>query len=251
MTTPNVKVTKRYGTPFGGYIDAFCGDDAIGTHLGTTLGFHSYWSDGGDVFWKHRADLRRKLDAFPEWRVFQTEYCVMQRGRDLGMNTALHLARVLHGDLSIVNVSGWSWWLAFSPHDYKDGLLYTDWKKDGDEESILPSKTFWVLGQHSRFVRPGMTRVAIGGPGLQDHAGLLATAYHDAENSRVVVVYVNSGRSDARVRLRVTGHRALPKTQSTHITSAAPTDDLRALARTDAGTTVTVRARSVVTVVLH
>ncbi len=174
----------------------------------------------------------------------------MQRGRDLGMDTALHLARVLHGDLSIVNVSGWSWWLAFSPHDYKDGLIYTDWKKDGDRASILPSKTFWVFGQHSRFVRPGMTRVAIDGPGLQDHAGLLATAYHDAESDRVAVVYVNSGRSAARVRLRVTGRRAGPKTQRAHVTSAATSDDLRPLARTKAGTAVTIPARAVVTVVL-
>ncbi len=182
--------------------------------------------------------------------VFQTEYCVMQWKRDLGMNTALHVARVLHGDLSIVNVSGWSWWLAFSPHDYKDGLLYTDWKRSGDEESILPSKTFWVFGQHSRFVRPGMTRVAIDGPGLQDHAGLLATAYHDAESGRVAVVYVNSGRSEARARLTIKGESARPTTQRAHVTSAAPSDDLRALPRTKVGAAVTIPARAVVTVIL-
>ncbi len=248
MTAPNAKATQRYGATFGGYVDDFCGDAKIRTHLGKTLGFHSYWSDGGDVFWKHRAALRKRLDAYPGWRVFQTEYCVMQWGRDLGMDTALHVARVLHGDLSIVNVSGWSWWLALSPHDYKDGLLYTNWKKAGDEESILPSKTFWVFGQHSRFVRPGMTRVAIDGPGLQNHAGLLATAYHDAEGGRVVVVYVNSGRSAVRVRLKVRG--AKPKTQRAYMTSAAAADDLRALVPTKAGTTVTIRARAVVTVVL-
>ncbi len=250
MTEPNAKATRKYGSTFGDYLDAFAGDRDIGVHLGKTLGFHSYWSDGGDVFWKHRKELRKKLDEYPGWRVFQTEYCVMQRGRDLGMNTALHMARVMHGDLTIVNVSGWSWWLAFSPHDYKDGLLYTNWNKKGDEESILPSKTFWVFGQHSRFVRPGMTRVGIEGPGLQNHAGLLATAYHDTGSDRVVVVYVNSGRSHAHIRLTVKGRGAGPKTQQAHVTSVADKDNLRALTRTKAGAAVTVPARAVVSVVL-
>ena len=250
MTGPNAKATSKYGATFGDYVDAFAGDSDIGLHLGRTLGFHSYWSDGGNVFWKHRTELRKKLDEYPGWRVFQTEYCVMQGGRDLGMNTALHMARVMHGDLTIVNVAGWSWWLAFSPHDYKDGLLYTNWKKKGDEESILPSKTFWVFGQHSRFVRPGMVRVEIDGPGLQDHRALLATAYHDAGSGRVVVVYVNSARSAAHTRLTVKGRGVVSKTQRAHVTSAAGKDNLRALARTKAGTVVTIPPRAVVTVVL-
>ncbi len=249
MSAPNAKATARYGHAFGDYVDAFAGDSDLAPVLGKTLGFHSYWSDGGGEFWPHRSALRAKLDAYPGWQVFQTEYCVMQWGRDLGMNTALHLARVMHGDLSIVNVTGWSWWLAFSPHDYKDGLLYTDWKKKGDPESILPSKTFWVMGNHSRFVRPGMTRVAIDGPLLQNHAGLLATAYHDAASGRVVMVYVNSGATALEVRVNVAGD-ASPKRQRAHVTSSAKDDGLRALKPTKAGSTVTIPARAVVTVVL-
>lgn len=38
--------------------------------------------------------------------------------------------------------------------------LYTDWERPGDPETIIRSRIFWVLGQYSRFVRPGAVRVA-------------------------------------------------------------------------------------------
>ena len=250
MTAPNAAATAKFGVPFGGYVDAFCGDKALRERLDRTIGYHAYWSDGGDVFWKHRDALRKKLDEYPGWRVFQTEYCIMQQGRDLGMDSALHVARVMHGDLSIVNAAGWSWWLALSTADYKDGLLYTDWKAKGDPETVLTSKMLWAVGHHSRFVRPGMVRVAIDGAPLQNHAGLLATAYHDGKSGRVVVVYVNSGGAPVAVRLDVVGDPRRPKVQRAWVTSAAPGDELRALATTDAGETVTVPGRALVTVVL-
>ncbi len=251
MTAGNAKVSGRYGTAFGGYVDAFAGDPELAPYLGKTLGFHSYWSDGGDVFWKHRAALREKIDAYPGWRVFQTEYCVMQWGRDLGIDTALHVARVLHGDLMAVGVSGWSWWLALSPHDYKDGLLYTDWKKEGDEPTVLPSKTFWALGNYSRFVRPGMVRVEISGDGLQDYANLVATAYHDEKSGRVVVVYVNSGKKPLNVRPMIKGAKVGSKTLQTYVTSALAGESLKPMQRGKLGATIGVPARSVVTVCLR
>jgi hypothetical protein len=62
-------------------------------------------------------------------------------------------------NLTVVNVSGWQWWTALSQEDYKDGLIYTDWKKPGDAETIFTSRLLWVLGNYSRFVRPGMRRI--------------------------------------------------------------------------------------------
>jgi O-glycosyl hydrolase len=250
MTGPNTQMTARYGTLFGDYVAAFCGDAALKSRLERTIGYHAYWSDGGDVFGAHRAALRAKLDAFPGWRVFQTEYCIMSAGRDLGMESALHVARVMHGDLSIVDAAGWSWWLALSPHDYRDGLLYTDWKRAGDPETVLASKMLWAIGHHSRFVRPGMLRVAIEGAPLQDHAGLLATAYHDPASGRIAIVYVNSGAARIAVRLEVVGRRTRPKTQRAYLTSAAAGDDLRARGQEAFGRALEVPPRALVTVVL-
>jgi O-glycosyl hydrolase len=251
MTGLNAQMTTKHGAPFGDYVAAFCGDATLSGPLDRTIGYHAYWSDGGDVFGRHRTTLRTKLDAYSGWRVFQTEYCIMQAGRDLGMDAALHVARVMHGDLAIVNVSGWSWWLALSPHDYKDGLLYTDWKKAGDSETVLASKTLWAVGHHSRFVRPGMVRVAIEGAPLQDHAGLLATAYHDSARGTIAIVYVNSGAAAVAVRLDIANLKTRPKMQSAYLTSAAPGNDLRALGADEYGKTISIPARALVTVVLE
>lgn len=250
MTDHNAGAGNKYAAPFGDYVDAICGDKTLSPFLDKTIGFHSYWSDGGDVFWKHRYALRQKLDAYPGWRAMQTEYCVMQWGRDLGMHTALHVARVMHGDLSIVGVVGWSWWLAFSPHDFKDGLVYTDWKKAGDPESVLPSKTLWAVGGYSRFVRPGMVRVGISGPGLQSYAGVVATAYHDKASGRVVIVYVNSGNAESEVRVDVAGATRRLKVQQTFTTAKGEAQNLAPTPRRSAGSVIKIPARAVVTVVL-
>ena len=89
----------------------------------------------------------------------------MEGGRDLTIDTALRVARVIHCDLTLANASSWQWWLAVANEDYKSGLIYTDYRKPGDPENILESKILWALGNYSRFIRPGMRRVEMrGGP---------------------------------------------------------------------------------------
>jgi len=39
------------------------------------------------------------------------------------MELALHTARVIHRDMTRLNVAAWFWWPAVKPYDYKDGLL--------------------------------------------------------------------------------------------------------------------------------
>ena len=51
---------------------------------------------------------------------------------------------------SEVGVTAWQWWTAVSGVDYKDGLIFTDWKKPGDPESIITAKLLWALGNYSR-----------------------------------------------------------------------------------------------------
>src|SRR6185369_10937752 len=94
--------------------------------------------------WKEGVALRRRLakqvDA-ARARYWQTEYCILGNnageidggGRDKGMDAALYLARVIHMDLVYGQAAAWQWWLAVSPYDYKDGLIYIDKeKKDGN-----------------------------------------------------------------------------------------------------------------------
>ena len=139
---------------------------------------------------------------------WQSEYCVLGdndgeingSGRDLGMATALYVARVIHADITLANATSWQWWLALSPSDYKDGLIYVenDGKmgenpanaQDGD---IMTAKTLWALGNYARFVRPGMVRIGLrANPTTASDAPQLS-AYKSPDGKRLVLVAVNPG----------------------------------------------------------
>ena len=75
--------------------------------------------------------MLEKVESLPSVDGFaMTEFCIMDyeemqgNGRDLGISPALYMARVIHYDMTVANASSWQWWLAISPYDYKDGLIY-------------------------------------------------------------------------------------------------------------------------------
>jgi O-glycosyl hydrolase len=149
-------------------------------------------------------ELRRKLavqigtQGVGGLRYWQSEYCILGDNdgeingnkRDTGMDAALYLARVIHTDLVEGRAAAWQWWLAISPYDYKDGLIYVDRQKE--DGNYYDSKKLWALGNFSRFVRPGMRRVEVTLRGGTD--SLLASAYKDGMSK--VVVFVNCSQAD-------------------------------------------------------
>lgn len=222
-------------------IQALLGDPAIRPLIGSRISAHSYWTDRGyHNLHDLRALLRRNIERYaPGGRYWMSEYCIMEHKRDLGMETALRVARVIHYDLTAANASAWHWWLAVSAGDYKDGLIYTDWQANG-QQNILPSKTLWVLGNFSRFVRPGAQRIALSPD--TDRDGLLASAYLDAQRKTLSVVLINESANDKPVLLQVpTG----PKALTPWVTSAG--EDLARRPDVPAGRTFVLPAKSVVT----
>lgn len=185
---------------------------------------HSYWSTWPlDTLVQTRKELSGELmrQLPPHYTYWQTEYCPMEQntdnphgggGRDLGMNTALYVARVIHYDLTVANASSWQWWTAFSEWDYKDGLIFIDdgmlanGASRGDEKMIetckydgtfRASKLLWTLGNYSFFIKPGMTRIAKVNKSDDPLAkGLLASAYVDFLTNKVVVVIINMTNHD-------------------------------------------------------
>ena len=251
----NRKATDKYRVPFGDYIDRFVGDPSFRGLMSGRIGYHSYWSDriAGKLV-EDRAALGHAMSSYPGWKLWETEYCVMDgpegkggRGRDLTMKTALDVARVMHLDLTLAGVSAWQWWLAVSEADYKDGLIYTDWHKPGDAETIIPSRLFWTFGNFSRFIRPGMRRIELKGDG-HDVRGLMASAYHDEIGRRVVAVYLNMGTDARRVSAEFmqAAHRLRPSSMTMYVTSDRAGDELKPY---PAGEAFDVPARSAVTLV--
>ena len=250
------KATETWGAPYGNYLDEFLGDPTISGLLSRRFSYHDYGSDLiATQLVQNRATLGEKLKKYPGWKTWMTEYCVLEgsekqggNGRDLTMNTALDVARIIHLDLTLAGVSAWQWWTALSPEDYKDGLVYTDWHKPGDKETIYPSRLLWALGNYSRFVRPGMRRVELAGQG-HDIRGLMGSAYKDAAGRRAVAVYVNTGGAPATVKLDFdAGPRAWRLASiAPFVTSDRPGDELKAYPARSGTEPFEIPPRSVVT----
>ena len=240
------------GGKFREYTRELLGEPAIAELMRGTITAHSYWSDytdtGDDRLVRLRELVREDLDEhYPGAVYLQTEYCILGDrgpGRDLGMASALSVAEVIHRDLTILDAAEWSWWLAISPHDYKDGLLYTNWERPGDSELIITSRIFWALGNYSRFIRPGYVRIdaALSVPDAgtlgTESDDLLVSAYASPDGAQTVVVAINL--SDADVEASVSAGA------SVYVTS----DESELEPAGITGNTHTFVARSVTTLVI-
>jgi hypothetical protein len=161
---------------------------------------HSYFTTSPSLeLMKKRMDLSEKIKTH-NLNYWQSEYCILGdnageingSGMDLGMKTALYVAKVIHADLTYANASAWHWWLSVSANDYKDGLIYISNKGNlGENDNqkfdadILVSKLLWTLGNFSRFVRPNMKRIKID----FENKAVLASAFKG--KNQVVMVLVN------------------------------------------------------------
>jgi len=177
------------------------------SRVGGVVAGHSYFSTAPwerGIGWRKRVDslvavagggglARSGSGGSRGLKYWQSEFCILGddageiRGdhRDTGMMAALYMARVIHNDVVYARAAAWQWWLAISPYDYKDGLIYVD--KSETDGRFWDSKKLWALGNFSRFVRPGMTRVGVGG----FDEGLLVSAYRDSRRRKLVVVLIN------------------------------------------------------------
>lgn len=200
--------TATWKAPYGDYLDAFLGDPEMKSIMSHRISYHDYGSDRvpGELV-PNRTKLSENFRQFPGCKLWMSEYCILTgsggkggRGRDLTMKTALDVARIIHLDLTLVGVSAWQWWLALSDANFKDGLIYTDWKKPGDKESIYPARLLWALGNYSRFVRPGMRRIEMSVPG-ENIEGIMGSAYKKEDERQIVAVYVNMGTMPQSRRL--------------------------------------------------
>ncbi len=234
---------------------------------------HSYWSTFPiDTMIRTRKELARQIETGlpPEVTYWQTEYCPMEknrdnpqggRGRDLGMNTALYFLRVLHHDLTVCNASSWQTWTSLSEWNYKDALIYIDdgihpagadsfkdeiirnWQHDG---VIRPSKYLWALGNFSRFVRPGMIRIArTDAPDYSKRQayGLMASAFVSPDDKQVTIVLINFGKNAISVEPAIDNLGTQPGPWRTYITSETKNLEFTGFT-TDS---VVIPARSVVT----
>jgi len=145
--------------------------------------------------------VKGTIEKYGGLAYWMSEYCVLGdfgAGRDLGMDTALHVAAIMHADLSVADAEAWQWWLAVAGGDWKDGLIYVDLDEAGNAGGVYPSKTLWAMAHYARFLRPGSRRVELDGSDVE--AGLLATAWINTDGNPVVVL-VNTTTEEKAVTL--------------------------------------------------
>jgi len=141
---------------------------------------HSYWSDAQDK--ATFAELMRQ--QYPHISLWMSEWTEMVGGRDHGMDSGLILANVIHDDLTLGGVTSWQYWIAVSKYDFRDGLLYVN----ESDQSIEVPKRLWVMGNYSRFVRPGSVRVQ-----LDCSSDVVrGSAFVDEANATVTLVLINN-----------------------------------------------------------
>lgn len=174
-----------------------------------------------------RKKLGAKIDALGGSPGFwQSEFCILEDtedigggwSRDLSINTALYVARVIHADITLANASSWSWWTALSQFDYKDGLIYLDNGNGGingpshpdskplqEDGFFRESKLLWAMGNYSRFIRPGMVRIKSGFSIPKSDevqaTDLMFSAFKDIESNEIVLVFVNYSEVDKKVQI--------------------------------------------------
>ncbi len=207
-----------------------------------TIAGHSYWQVWPlESLVSSRQAAATKIKSVSGLSLWSSEYSILEspgtaelpggtgNGRDLGMKTALWVARIISTDIAVGGVSSWQWWTALSRVDYKDGLVYVDdgtnngsfsadyCKNDG---FIRESKTLWALGNFSFFVRPGMQRIDVP---IQDELGVLKdvmlTVYKDVENKKLIIVAVNFGEFDQRYKFDITNGALKNNDVTPYITS--------------------------------
>jgi glucuronoarabinoxylan endo-1,4-beta-xylanase len=109
-----------------------------------------------------------------------------------GMPSALHLAQTIHDDLTKANLNAFHYWWLWAGGT--SGLYDTDTK--------MWRKALWVMGNFSRFARPGYMRVSTSG---NPPSGVAVTAYINPSSKALVIVAINNNTSSTNLPLYVSG----------------------------------------------
>jgi glucuronoarabinoxylan endo-1,4-beta-xylanase len=172
-----------------------------------------------DILGVHEYDTQR-AEAWPsdvpdKKPVWQTEMCGTkwwpEQGPSLDINNGIVVAGWIHDALVKGEASAWLWWWYKSSSAGNSGLLYSD----GTD-----TKRHYTLGNFSKFIRPGYTRVNITGDITK---GVLLSAYKGADGT-LVVVAIDSTSTAATVPVTIAGGTA-PASLVPWVTSA--TDNLK------------------------
>jgi len=130
--------------------------------------------------------------AFWETEIYDTD-----NNEDAGMGSGLRVAKLIHEAMTIANMNAWHFWWIY-PCCTDNGALW-------DKATNKPSKRLWVMGNFSRFVRPGYVRI---GATVAPATGVTVSAYLGATDKHVVIVAINTNASATSQAFSLSGATA-------------------------------------------
>jgi glucuronoarabinoxylan endo-1,4-beta-xylanase len=137
--------------------------------------------------------------------------------------------------------SAWFYWWVMTLQNDNQGLLNVDPSTD----SVIVPKRLYVIGQFSRFIRPGS--IVLGS--TSSDSTLLVTAVRPVSGN-VAVVLSNTGRNSQTVTVSLTGLSSQPATVTPYRTSATENQaPLSPIAVSAGSFTITIPVKTIVTVV--
>ena len=120
---------------------------------------------------------------------------------DPGMNDAMIWARNIHGLLTNAELNAFHFWWFLNGSDRKHGLC------TGSGSSFYTTKRLWIMGNYSKFVRPGwrMMHTAYDSPD-----GYLGTsAFRDSTGTKFAIVVLNRDKKGSHdITLTLDGFRS-------------------------------------------
>lgn len=259
-------------------IEAFFNPANTDTYIGNlknlkkAVAGHSYWTFGNNTDLKDIRQAVAEKAAQYGLDVYQTEWSMLDKEPDTSagfpssydaasyMDIALYMGKLIHCDLTFGNMASWSYWTTFAQEKWSQKnrfyLLRMNAQGDNDNESygditkggtITDNPNLWVLGNYSRFIRPGYKRIGHTTNRTEDLNKLFGSAYLSPDGKRVVMVYVNMTSTQLAVRPSVEGQTAA---KDINVYRTSESENLKHVANTySLGRLIPVPAKSVVTIV--
>lgn len=259
-------------------IEAFFNAEHVQTYIGNlehlqkAVAGHSYWTFGTNDDLKNVREAVAKKAAEYGLDVYQTEWSMLDKepstsagfpiSYDAASYTdiALYMGKLIYCDLAFGNMASWSYWTTFAQEKWGQKnrfyLLRLNANGDNDHESygdikqggtISDNMNLWVLGNFSRFIRPGYQRVDHATDQSESLNKLMGSAYLSPDGKRLVIVYVNMG-SATGVKINVNGQSSA---KDIHLYRTSATENLKNIVGTYAlGNRIMIPAKSVNTIVI-
>ncbi len=190
---------------------------------------HSYWLDLKDSAIKSIRETAYSKATGYGVKLHQTEWCALSDNADNGdvdgipsyddasyMDMALWMAKIIYADLKYAQVISWSYWtaLAAERYDQKNRFYLIRLNPVGGDYGAISgndgnadaNKNLWVLGNYSRFIKPGYQRIDLGGisgTNGSEMSDLMGTAYIAPDNSKVVAVFNNLSEDSKAVSIAI------------------------------------------------